>query len=72
MGVKRAFVRLYGEAILKASPGVFLVSINYIGFEGVSNGSLTPGQLLAWYVSLSCAQYWAPLLCFLLFGMHYL
>ena len=56
VAVKRAFVRLFGEGMLKASPGVFLVSINYIGFEGVSNGSLTPGQLLAWYVSLFCAQ----------------
>ena len=63
VAVKRAFVKLYGEGILKASPGVFICSINYYGFGAVSNGSLTPGQLLAWYVSLSCAQYCCAFHC---------
>jgi len=46
VGVQRSFLRISGEGILKCMPGVFLISLNYWGFEAVSNGSIKPGALI--------------------------
>jgi len=46
VGVQRTWIRFLGEGLLKSMPGVFLISLNYWGFEGVSHGAMKPGELI--------------------------